>query len=281
MRQTVRLDEVRAPLAPSDALSPDAVEGIDASAQTLDDHYKGVLSQIKNLLGADTWRESPANSVLGLAQAQQRVSDRIAAQVATLAAHDQALASQAQAINQLSGSITGLLALKADVAALSATLGDLANIFASHAEMQAVCDQVSSLDRNLVAQLTQVQGQLAQALSTLAAQDQRLGSIEAAQGNFVTASGLHNVLANAFVVDAPLVGAKDARNVMFGAPEPFVPSTLQVRYNGQGLLQGSDYVVIEAADTLPSSTIRLLHPEAAPHAQDVLTATYLPATTAL
>lgn len=277
MRQTVRLNEVRAPSAPNDSLAPGAIRAIDGTAATLDDHYQGVLSQIKNLLGAATWKEPPAASVLGLSDAQKEAARRVAAQVATIAAHDQALADQAKSINQLSGQVTALLALKASVSDIQAALAALGETYASRAQVQLLADQIASMDRNVVAQINQVQGQLAQALSELATQDARIHSLEAAQGNYVTAQGLQYVLSTAFVVDAELVGAKDAGNLAFKTAKTFVVSTLVVKYNGQTVLQGRDYIVAAVGDGLVSDTIRLLHPEAAPHARDVLTATYLPA----
>lgn len=277
MRQTVRLNEVRAPSSPNDSLSQEAIRSIDGSAVTLDEHYCAVLSQIKNLLGAATWKEPPAASVAGLSVAQQKAAQNVAAQVATIAAHDQALADQAKSINQLSGQITDLLGLKGQVSDIQDALAGLGTTFATRVDVQRLADQIASLDRNLASQLTQVQGQLAQSLSTLAAQDVRIHSLEASQGNYVTAQGLQNVLATAFVVDAPMNGAQDKANLRFTTTKAFVISTLVIRYNGQTLLKGSDYVVATQGDGLVSNTIRLLHPAAAPHAQDVLTATYLPA----
>lgn len=277
MRQTVRLNEVRAPSSPNDSLSQEAIRGIDGSAVTLDEHYFAVLSQIKNLLGTATWKEPPAASVAGLSVAQQKAAQNVAAQVATIAAHDQALADQAKSINQLSNQITDLLGLKGQVTGIQDALANLGATFATKAEVQRLADQIASLDRNLATQLTQVQGQLAQSLSALAAQDVRIHALEASQANYITAQGLQNVLATAFVVDAPMAGTRDRLNLTFTTAKPFVVSTLVVRYNGQTVLKGRDYVVTTSGDGLVSSTIRLLHPAAAPHAQDVLTATYLPA----
>lgn len=274
MRQTVRLDEVRAPRGPEDTLGRSAVLAADDASATLDEHYNAVLTQIRGLLGTATWRDEPPANVSGLSIAQAQAAKSVAAQVANIARHDQALADQARSINALSGQITDLLAIKAQLADLADTLS---KTYATQAALQAVSGQVATLDRTVAAQIGQLQARLAQALSTLATQQDRISSIEAAQPSYVTTQGLKAFLATAYVVNAPLGGTRNTRNLTFKAAVPFVPNTLQVRYNGQDLLAGLDYVVVPASDKLPSDTIRLLHPEAAPHAQDVLTATYFPA----
>lgn len=208
MRQTVRLSEVREPEAPNDQLAPDAVLAVDATAQHLAAHYDGVLSQLRAILGATTWREPPTSSLGDLSVAQALSARTQAAQAANLASMGQALNTAVALVQQLS---------------------------------------------------------------------QRLDAVVAAESGGLTQTSLVQALTQAQAIGEPMGGVRDGQNLIFTTRRAFAPASLEVRLNGQALRVGSgaDYVVDTAPSALSSSTIRLLHPSAAPHAFDVLTASYL------
>lgn len=88
------------------------------------------------------------------------------------------------------------------------------------------------------------------------------------------------VLLSRFKVEVPLLGTKDAVNLIFTAPNKFLPSTISVYFNGQRMKQGSgnDYVVSESGG--PGSgydTITLLAVVLAPLPNEQLFADYIQA----
>lgn len=279
MRQTVRLDEVRAPRAPQDDLTPDAVLGVDGSAVTLDDHYKGVLTQIRSLLGAATWREQPLASVTSLASFQRDA-------VATLRSQAQAQVQQSEQLQSQAQSIQVLTAAALDVAGIRAQVAQLQMTVATFSGADA------SASASLAQQLNQIDGALSQSLSTLSLQVSslsnqmaddaaRIASLESQAQSFVTRTALSQAITGAYAVDQIMLGVRDALNLVFVAPTPFVPQTLRIALNGQILRQGADgdYTVLPSAAGVLFDTIELVHPDGAPYAQDLLTATYIPATT--
>lgn len=208
MRQTVRLSEVREPEAPNDQMAPDAVLAVDATAQHMAAHYDGVLTQLRAILGAATWREPPTTSLGALLEGQTAASRAQAAQAANMAALGQALGASTALVQQLS---------------------------------------------------------------------ERLDAVVAAGVGGLTQASLVQALSQAQAVGEIMGGVRDHKNLVFTTRRPFVPSSLQVQLNGQTLRAGitADYVVVPGDSALSSTTLRLVHPSAAPYAFDVLTASYL------
>lgn len=279
MRKTVRLDEVRAPRTPSDSLAPDAVLNADSQAATLAEHYNGVLTQIRGMLGGPSWREPPQASLAALDAARRADAQTLDSQRQNLAALGHQLDSQAQAVTALQDATQSVLQAQALIASLQRTVANVAATAATEDQLGALAAQVatlgSGLDGTLAALRLQISGLTAQA-----DQDQaRLAALESKTGAYVTASGLQYALARAYAVGQVLAGLQNGKNLTFEAPARFYASTLTLFYNGQSLRQGldGDYVVENIDSSLTSKTVRLLHPEAAPVAQDILTASYMPA----
>jgi hypothetical protein len=208
VRQTVRLSEVREPEAPDDRLAPEQVQAVDDAAQDMAAHYNAVLTQLRAILGAATWRDAPTATLTQVGQAQAAAARAQAAQAANLAALGQSLSDSAAMVQQLS---------------------------------------------------------------------QRLDSVVAAGVGGLTQATLVQTLAQAQAVGEVMGGVRDRSNLLFTTRRPFVPSSLAVCFNGQALRAGvtADYVVVPNDTALSSTTIRLVHPSAAPYAFDVLTASYL------
>lgn len=272
MRQTVRLNEVRAPDAPQDGLTPAQVLGTDQAALTLDVHYDGVLTQLRNILGTPTWRDAPGLNLADAALGQAQVQAAQAAQAATLA-------QQGQQIALLLSQAQDLAALKTQVGYIRTGLVNLSAQAATKDALAALADDVGRMDAALSQRVAQVTAQVAVLANQQATDHTRIDALEAQTGNYVTASGLMYALRTAYIMDAPLRGARNAANLVFTVDTPFVSQTLRVHLNGQALRAGpaGDYVVVSEGDGVPSKTIRFLHAAAAPYAQDVLTATYIPA----
>ncbi len=279
MRQTVRLNEVRAPRTPTDTLTPADVLATDAQAVTLEDHYSGVLTQIKNALGTPTWRNLPPDNLANLASFRTDTGATLAAQATTLTAQNQALAAQAASITALTATAQEVSALRLELQAIQANLANLSGGVANQADLAALAQQVGAMDAALSAQVAQLASQVSTLANQAATDHSRIGALENQSADYVTATGLTQALITAYVVDTPLSGVQNRINLSFYTPSPFVAGTLRIHYNGQSLRQGpaGDYIVASSQPGLPYDSIRLLHAEAAPYAQDVLTATYIPA----
>lgn len=279
MRQTVRLDEVRAPRAPSDRLTPAQVSAVDQSALTLDAHYSGVLTQVRNLLGTPTWRDAPADSVTSLSAFKAQAQVALTQQAQTQVAQGQQLTAQAQSIAALTQAAQSIATLRQGVQALQQALTSLQNTAATHTEVQALALQVGQMDAQLGQGLATVTAQVATLAQQVATDAARVTVLEGQAKDYVTGSGLTQQLINLYLVDQPLAGPQNRKNLTYQTPTSFVPSTLRVLFNGQALRQGpaGDYIVGSSSPGVASNTITLLHAESAPYAQDVLTATYIPA----
>lgn len=279
MRQTVRLDEVRAPRTPTDTLSPAQVLATDGQAPTLDAHYNGVLTQLKSLLGTPTWRNAPPDNLAAVAAYRSQTDATLATQAKTLAAQAQALSAQTASIAALTDTAQQVSALRLQIQALQTNIANLNGAMAKRADLDALAAQLGAVDSALSAQVGQLATQVVTLTNQAALDHTRLGTLEARAANYVTQTGLTQALLTAYTVDAQLSGVQDRRNLTFYAPTPFVAATLRVHYNGQSLRQGpgGDYVVAASRPDVPFDSIRLLHAEAAPYPQDVLSATYIKA----
>lgn len=279
MRQTVRLDEVRAPRTPTDTLGADQVQGLDGTAETLDAHYNGVLTQLKNALGTETWRDAPPGTLADLSGFRSDAEAKLAAQNEAITAQNQALSAQAQSITALAQAAQDVSALRAAVQAVQTNLANLNGATARQSDFSALSAQLNALDTALTGQVATLTAQVAALAGQAATDSQRLSTLETNAKTYVTASGLAQALTTAYRVDQPLTGVQNRINLIFTTPSPFVAGTLRVHYNGQALRQGpgGDYIVASSQPGVPYDQIRFLHAEAAPCAQDVLTATYIPA----
>lgn len=277
MRQTIRLDEVRAPRTPRDDLTPEQVLACDADAQTLDAHYNGVLTQIRQLLGAPSWRQLPSQSVSALATAQAQAGAALRDQGMALSAQSQAFGQLAARLDGLQAQISTLAQLRATLAQVQGGLQALAEQAARRTDVAAIAAQLGQMDTQMSARIDTLVRQSASAASSLADLAGRVSTLEMNATGYVSAATLRQSLLNAYLVDQVLAGTQDRRNLVFRAPTPFVPGTLSVRINGQHIRQGAggDYIVAQSAPGVPYDSIKLLHAEAAPYPRDVLTATYI------
>ena len=279
MRLTVRLNEVRAPLAPIDTLSPSAVQAIDSASATLDAHYNGVLTQLKNLLGTASWRDQPLASVTSLASFQSAAQSTLQSQAQAQVQQSQQLQSQALSIQVLIGAAQSVTALKAQIDDLQTALSELTDT--EDGAVASLAKQLGQMDGALSQSLATLSLQVSIVSSQLATDAARIAALETQAQDFVTQTYLTQAFIHAYAVDQIMLGLKNAQNLLFVAPSAFVPQTLRVALNGQILRQGTDgdYIVQLGANGALYDTIELVHQDGAPCAQDLLTATYIPATT--
>lgn len=279
MRQTVRLDEVRAPRAPKDDLTRQQVIDCDTASATLDAHYSGVLTQIRALLGAASWREQPAQSVSALSTAQGQATAALSDQAQTLALQSQAYGQLAARLDGLQAQIGTIVQLRAALSAVQGSLQNLSEQAARKSDVAALATQLGQMDGQLSARIDALVRQSAQTATQYADAAARLTALESRAAGYVSQATLRQALLDAYMVDQVLAGTQDHGNLLFRAPTPFVPATLRVSLNGQSLRQGAggDYIVARSAPGVPYDSIKLLHPEAAPYPRDVLTATYIEA----
>lgn len=278
MRQTVRLDEVRAPRAPNDALGPDVVLATDQAASTLAEHYDSVLTQIRSLLGAASWRDQPVASVSSLESSRRTTALALYSQNQSLAALAQEQDAQGRALDALQQATQSVLQAQTLIASLQRTVADVAASAASKDDLSVLAAQVADLDSGLNAALASLKLRVSGLESQADLDDRRLAALESQNGSYVTASGLQYALSHAYVNGQLLSGTRDRKNLVFQASATFYTATLTVFYNGQVLRRSDDgdYIVEAASSSLTSDTIRLLHAEAAPHVQDILTASFMP-----